>query len=143
MHEHARDVARAVTRTPAFEQSRSRPKASEGLARATCGERHIRLLAPLAFLSPRIIAAIADGTDIAGNEGKKRHRLCQKFLAKTPPMPASKRVIKWDRPQRRRRDHLDESTDTSHEKSAIGIRKRIIPEQHCSLGRRAHIGKGI
>jgi site-specific DNA recombinase len=25
-------------------------------------ERHIRLLAPLAFLSPRIIAAIADGT---------------------------------------------------------------------------------
>jgi site-specific DNA recombinase len=26
------------------------------------GERHIRLLAPLAFLSPRIIAAIAEGT---------------------------------------------------------------------------------
>jgi site-specific DNA recombinase len=26
------------------------------------GERHIRLLAPLAFLSPRIIAAIIDGT---------------------------------------------------------------------------------
>jgi hypothetical protein len=26
------------------------------------GERHIRLLAPLAFLSPRLIAAIADGT---------------------------------------------------------------------------------
>ena len=26
------------------------------------GERHIRLLAPLAFLSPRIIAAIVDGT---------------------------------------------------------------------------------
>ncbi len=26
------------------------------------GERHIRLLAPLAFLSPRIIAAIADDT---------------------------------------------------------------------------------
>src|ERR1700732_4259606 len=26
------------------------------------GERHLRLLAPLAFLSPRIIAAIADGT---------------------------------------------------------------------------------
>ena len=26
------------------------------------GERHIRLLAPLAFVSPRIIAAIADGT---------------------------------------------------------------------------------
>ena len=26
------------------------------------GERHIRLLAPLAFLSPRIIAAIGDGT---------------------------------------------------------------------------------
>ena len=26
------------------------------------GERHIRLLAPLAFLSPRIIAAIDDGT---------------------------------------------------------------------------------
>jgi hypothetical protein len=25
------------------------------------GERHIRLLAPLAFLSPRIIAAIVDG----------------------------------------------------------------------------------
>ena len=26
------------------------------------GERHIRLLAPLAFLSPRVIAAIVDGT---------------------------------------------------------------------------------
>jgi hypothetical protein len=26
------------------------------------GERHVRLLAPLAFLSPRIIAAIVDGT---------------------------------------------------------------------------------
>jgi site-specific DNA recombinase len=26
------------------------------------GERHIRLLAPLAFLSPRIITAIIDGT---------------------------------------------------------------------------------
>ena len=26
------------------------------------GERHIRLLAPLAFVSPRIIAAIIDGT---------------------------------------------------------------------------------
>jgi len=26
------------------------------------GERHIRLLAPLAFVSPRIIAAIAGGT---------------------------------------------------------------------------------
>jgi site-specific DNA recombinase len=26
------------------------------------GERHIRLLAPVAFLSPRIIAAIIDGT---------------------------------------------------------------------------------
>jgi site-specific DNA recombinase len=26
------------------------------------GERHIRLLAPLAFVSPRIVAAIADGT---------------------------------------------------------------------------------
>jgi site-specific DNA recombinase len=29
------------------------------------GERHIRLLAPLAFLSPRILAAIADGTAAA------------------------------------------------------------------------------
>jgi site-specific DNA recombinase len=29
-------------------------------------ERHIRLLAPLAFLSPRIIAAIVDGTAPAG-----------------------------------------------------------------------------
>ena len=26
------------------------------------GERHIRLLAPLAFVSPRIVAAIVDGT---------------------------------------------------------------------------------
>jgi site-specific DNA recombinase len=26
------------------------------------GERHIRLLAPLAFVSPKLIAAIADGT---------------------------------------------------------------------------------
>src|ERR1700730_1974724 len=30
--------------------------------REAVGERHIRLLAPLAFLSPLIIAAIADGT---------------------------------------------------------------------------------
>jgi site-specific DNA recombinase len=30
--------------------------------RESVGERHIRLLAPLAFLSPRIVAAIADGT---------------------------------------------------------------------------------
>jgi site-specific DNA recombinase len=30
--------------------------------REAVGERHIRLLAPLAFLSPRIIAAIVDGT---------------------------------------------------------------------------------
>ena len=30
--------------------------------REAVGERHIRLLAPLGFLSPRIIAAIADGT---------------------------------------------------------------------------------
>jgi site-specific DNA recombinase len=31
-------------------------------AREALGERHIRLLASLAFLSPRIIASIADGT---------------------------------------------------------------------------------
>jgi site-specific DNA recombinase len=30
--------------------------------REAVGERHIRLLAPLAFLSPRVIAAIAEGT---------------------------------------------------------------------------------
>jgi hypothetical protein len=30
------------------------------------GERHIRLLAPLAFVSPRIVAAILDGTAPAG-----------------------------------------------------------------------------
>ena len=30
--------------------------------RESQGERHIRLLAPLAFVSPRIIAAIAGGT---------------------------------------------------------------------------------
>jgi site-specific DNA recombinase len=30
--------------------------------REAVGERHIRLLAPLAFLAPRIIAAIVDGT---------------------------------------------------------------------------------
>jgi site-specific DNA recombinase len=30
--------------------------------RGSQGERHIRLLAPLAFVSPRIIAAIARGT---------------------------------------------------------------------------------
>ena len=33
--------------------------------REALGERHIRLLAPLAFLSPRILAAIADGTAAA------------------------------------------------------------------------------
>jgi hypothetical protein len=35
---------------------------AEIAAREAQGERHIRLLAPLAFLSPRIIAAIVDGT---------------------------------------------------------------------------------
>jgi site-specific DNA recombinase len=30
--------------------------------REALGERHVRLLAPLAFLSPRIVAAIVDGT---------------------------------------------------------------------------------
>ncbi|MGB6325737.1 MAG: recombinase family protein [Methylocella sp.] len=35
---------------------------AEIAARQAQGERHIRLLAPLAFLSPRIIAAIVDGT---------------------------------------------------------------------------------
>ena len=30
--------------------------------RESLGERHIRLLAPLAFVSPRIIAAIVEGT---------------------------------------------------------------------------------
>jgi site-specific DNA recombinase len=35
---------------------------AEIAAREAVGERHIRLLAPLAFLSPRIIAAIIDGT---------------------------------------------------------------------------------
>src|SRR5262249_15695561 len=38
---------------------------AEIAAREALGERHIRLLAPLAFLSPRIIAAIADGTAAA------------------------------------------------------------------------------
>ena len=40
------------------------------------GERHIRLLTPLAFLSPRIIAAIVDGTapaDLAAYQ--REHRL--------------------------------------------------------------------
>jgi len=35
---------------------------AEIAAREAQGERHIRLLAPVAFLSPRIIAAIVDGT---------------------------------------------------------------------------------
>ena len=35
---------------------------AEVAEREAQGERHIRLLAPLAFLSPRIIAAIVDGT---------------------------------------------------------------------------------
>jgi hypothetical protein len=35
---------------------------AEIAAREALGERHIRLLAPLAFLSPRIIMAIVDGT---------------------------------------------------------------------------------
>jgi site-specific DNA recombinase len=33
--------------------------------REALGERHIRLLVPLAFLSPRIVAAIVDGTAAA------------------------------------------------------------------------------
>jgi site-specific DNA recombinase len=35
---------------------------TEIATREAQGERHIRLLAPLAFLSPHIIAAIVDGT---------------------------------------------------------------------------------
>lgn len=34
------------------------------------GERHIRLLAPLAFVSPRIIAAVVDGTAPADSSNK-------------------------------------------------------------------------
>jgi site-specific DNA recombinase len=30
--------------------------------RESLGERHVRLLAPLAFVAPRIVAAIANGT---------------------------------------------------------------------------------
>src|SRR5262245_56870477 len=45
------------------------PKASLPIATAAVGERHIRLLAPLAFLSPHIIAVIADGTAVPiGNQ---------------------------------------------------------------------------
>jgi site-specific DNA recombinase len=40
--------------------------------REAAGERHIRVLAPLAFLSPRIIAAIADGTAPASRSRRQR-----------------------------------------------------------------------
>jgi len=36
--------------------------ASSDVGREALGERHIRLLAPLAFVSPRLIAAVVDGT---------------------------------------------------------------------------------
>jgi hypothetical protein len=41
---------------------RHQTRLAEIAEREVQGERHIRLLAPLAFLSPRIIAAIVDGT---------------------------------------------------------------------------------
>ena len=45
-----------MTRHPAIH----RP--AEIAEREVQGERHIRLLVPLAFLSPRIVASIVDGT---------------------------------------------------------------------------------
>jgi hypothetical protein len=39
------------------------------------GERHIRLLAPLAFVSPRIIAAIVDSTAPAGRRMNSRRHI--------------------------------------------------------------------
>ena len=44
------------------------------------GERHIRLLAPLAFLSPRIIAAIVDGTAPADSHGHRSRQGSTLFL---------------------------------------------------------------
>jgi hypothetical protein len=38
------------------------------------GERHIRLLVPLAFLSPRIVAAIVDGTAPTPELGDRRSK---------------------------------------------------------------------
>jgi site-specific DNA recombinase len=53
-------------RRPATDWQRgARPDPKKKNKREAVGERHIRLLAPLAFLSPRIIAAIADGTAAA------------------------------------------------------------------------------
>ena len=50
------------------------------------GERHIRLLAPLAFLSPRIIAAIVDGT--APADLKWDESTLPVFCPSTPAIPA-------------------------------------------------------
>ena len=65
------------------------------------GERHIRLLAPLAFVSPRIIAAIVDGTAPADltvtglakalpyswAEQEQTHRAPAIIVLKSPPTP--------------------------------------------------------
>jgi hypothetical protein len=52
----------APTLRPSKPPSIKRPCQTHPLLGQPAGERHIRLLAPLAFLSPLIIAAIADGT---------------------------------------------------------------------------------
>ena len=46
------------------------------------GERHIRLLAPLAFLSPRIIAAVVDGNAPTGSHGHRSRQSPAPFLGR-------------------------------------------------------------
>ncbi|MGH6846791.1 MAG: hypothetical protein ACREC0_04930 [Methylocella sp.] len=67
------------------------------------GERHIRLLAPLAFLSPRMIAAIVNGTapaDLTVTGLAKARHFCSQYyysfsipLIAVPKISASSRLL--------------------------------------------------
>jgi hypothetical protein len=46
------------------------------------GERHVRLLAPLAFVSPRIIAAIVDGHRSSGSHGHRPRQSTAVFVGR-------------------------------------------------------------
>src|SRR6202045_2864933 len=72
------------------------------------GERHIRLLAPLAFLSPRIIAAIVERSRYASHVGQRVCRRCG--------LRAGVRLIPEGRPAKRSLSAIEPVSATAKRK---------------------------